>query len=188
MLRYINYSILLVGILFVLSLNSCNKKSSRSDKNPVDNNLTFTRPNGTQVGFNSRTFVWCGQWEGDEIPANTLNILVGYDSKDPENYAYWNLRAVVSDVEIGEEIKFPNDYVWDQPKGILLFVYDPPNELSNDQEESNGGIVFQKLQCGFSGEVQFTINAMLGSEYHGGDSMRVSGDFYAPYTGPPLIF
>ena len=78
MLRFNNYIILLVGVLSVFNLIGCHKNSSRSDTGPVKNNLIFTRSDGTQVVFSSRTSVWCGQWEEGLIPTNTLNVLVGF--------------------------------------------------------------------------------------------------------------
>ena len=176
-----------VWILFIFSLFSCNKNPSDSDiSSSVKNNLIFERSDGAQVQFKPKTFVWCGPWEGDEIPVQALNILVGFDPADQKNKANWMLQAVISDVKIGEEMKFPNTFIWNQPKGVSLFVYDPPNELSTQEEESSGGITFQKLTCGTKGEVEFSINAVIGSEFHLGDSLRVSGTFYAPMTGQPL--
>jgi len=153
----------------------------------VKNNLIFERSNGTQVQFKPNTFVWCGPWEEDLIPVETLHILVGFDPAAQENKSGWMLQAVISDVKIGEEMKFPNTFTWNQPEGVLLFVLDDPNELSTQEEESRGGIVFQKSSCGTGGEVQFSIDAVIGSEFSGGDSLKVSGTFYAPITGPPVL-
>ena len=107
--------------------------------------------------------------------------------KEPEDVSGWKLQAVIGDVKIGEKITFPNTFVWNQPKGVLIFVNDPPNQLSTQGEESRGGIVFQKLVSGTKGEVEFSIDAVIGSEFEGGDSLKVSGTFYTPVTGAPVF-
>ncbi|KPL04468.1 MAG: hypothetical protein AMJ90_00535 [candidate division Zixibacteria bacterium SM23_73_2] len=179
----------LVLIFFLLSLFGCSKKSSEPDiSSPVKNNLIFKRSDGTQVQFKPNTFVWCGPWEEDKIPVETFHIWVGFDPAVQEQKTGWMLQAVISDVNIGEELEFPNTFSWNHPDGVLLFVLDDPNELSTQEEDSRGGIVFQKLSCDTEGEVQFSIDAVIGSEFSGtGDSLKVSGTFYAPITGPPVL-
>jgi len=179
---------IIVWILLILSLFSCKK-----NKNPVgsytpssvENNLIFERSDGSQVQFEQKAFVWCGPWEKILIPVNALHIWFGFDPTDPDIKATWRLRAVLNDVKIGEELKFPNSFIWDQPKGVLLSVLDAPNELSTQEGGSRGGIIFQKLECDIKDEVQFSIDAVIGSEFHDGDSLRVSGTFRATVSGLP---
>ena len=153
----------------------------------MKNNLTFKRSDGTSIEFGSKTYVWCGPWAQYQVAVPTLHILVCCDYQNTENKTYWHLQAVISDVNMDEEMKFPNSFVWDQPKGVSLRIYDPPDEFSTDKKESNGGIVFEKLKCGVLGEVQFTINAVIGSEFVDGDSLMVSGTFDAPTIEPPVF-
>ena len=100
-----------------------------------------------------------------------------------------HLRAVVADVVIGQPLAFPNSFVFDLPKDVDLFVADssddPPNDLSSQDGRSSGFITFQKLQCGSGGEVQFSIDAVIGSEFHDGPSVSVTGAFRAAIDPPP---
>ena len=179
---------LLVSISLLFNLFSCSKKSSEPYiPPPVKNNLVFERSDGVEVHFKSNTYVWCGHWEEDIIPVETVHILVGFDPAEPQDISGWKLQAVISDVKIGEEMTFPNTFIWNQPKEVMIFINDPPNQLSTEVEESRGGIVFQKLVSGTNGEVEFSIDAVIGSEYYGGDSLKVSGTFYAPVTGAPVL-
>ena len=180
--------LVLVCIFFLLGLFGCGKKSTESDTpSPVENNLVFKRTDGTEVQFKPNTYVWFGPWEEEIIPVETIHILVGFDPQDPEDVSGWMLWGVINDIKIGEEMNFPNTFSWGQPKEVLFFVNDPPNELSTQEEDSRGGIIFQKLVSGTKGEVEFSIDAVIGSEFAGGDSLKVSGTFYAPVTGAPVL-
>ena len=46
-----------------------------------------------------------------------------------------------------------------------MFLHDPPNELATDTNESSGFIVFRRLPCPSGTTVDFSIDAILGSEY-----------------------
>ena len=180
--------VVLVCIFFLPSLFSCGKKSTEPDtQSPVKNNLVFKRTDGTEIQFKSNTYVWFGPWEEEIILVEAIHILVGFDPAEPEDVSGWKLQAVISDVKIGEEMTFPNTFIWYQPKEVMIFINDPPNQLSTQEEKSRGGIVFQKLLSGAKGEVEFSIDAVIGSEFEGGDSLKVSGTFYAPVTGAPVL-
>jgi hypothetical protein len=136
----------------------------------LDNNLVFERTDGSRVDFAPDVSVKVMPWESD-VPVETLHIR----GRGP-GMSYWSLRAVIKDVQSGERIDFPNNFIWNEPKGADLFVFDAPNELSSSEEESRGRIVFDRIDLDGSVEVQFSIDAVLGSEYHDGDSLKVYGD------------
>lgn len=140
------------------------------------NNIVFTRANQSRITFASgaKLYVWCAAWEPGLI--NTPSIHVAYGgpaATDP----FWQLSAVVADVKIDQPISFPNTFVFDQPKNADLFLSDPTNELSTQAGGSSGAISFQRLTCAGAGEVQFSINAIIGSEFGGGPSVHASGNF-----------
>lgn len=151
-------------------------EDSKGPVNPlfVENNLVFERTDGSRVQFESSVEIWCGPWEKGEIPVETLHI-----TARGSGWSYWNIRAVLEDVVPGEKIYFPNTFIWNQPQGADIFVCDEPNELSSSEEESRGWIMFERTGCGRLNSVQFSIDAVLGSEYHDGDSLKVYGSFKA---------
>jgi hypothetical protein len=153
---------------------------------PVEDSLVFTRANQSRISFPSgaRLFVWCGPWdEGIAVATPSLQILFAAPGASPSTS--WHLRAVASDVTVGNRLTFPNSFISLQPKNVDLFVLDPPNEVSTQSLESSGSITFQKLNCGSGGEVQFSIDATIGSEFGGGPSITVAGAFRSPIGKAP---
>lgn len=142
----------------------------------VENNLVFERTDGSRIGFKPEVLIWCGAWEEGDVPVAAFHIRGWGDGG-----RYWSLRAVLDDIEPGERIDFPNFYIWDEPAGVDIFIFDEPNELSTAQPESHGWIMFEKIECGAVGAVQFSIDAVLGSEYHDGDSLKVHGSLSAKF-------
>jgi hypothetical protein len=159
-----------------------------SDEGPsgpgqIQNTLLFTRADQSRVAFSSGSSVraWCGPWEEGEIEVPSLQaIVLGSSAADP----YWHLRAVVADVTLGQPLTFPNNFVFDQPEDVDIFVLDPPNELSTQDDRSSGSVTFQELRC-TGGSVRFSIDAVIGSEFGNGPSVRVTGSFSAPIGQPP---
>ena len=71
--------------------------------------------------------VWCGPWEEGVVATPSFQVLFrGPSAADPR----WHLRAVAADVKLGQPMTFPNGFVFDQPKDVDVFVFDPPNALS----------------------------------------------------------
>ena len=162
---------------------SCGEESP-SGLGAAQNGLVFTRADQSGIVFSSAAVlqVWCGPWEEGTTPTQSLQILFGGPgAEDPR----WSLRTVVADVTIGVPLGFPNGFVFDQPKDVDLFLSDPSNELSTQDSRSSGSLTFQKLQCGSGGEVQFSIDAVIGSEFGDGPSVSVTGSFQAEVGQPP---
>ncbi len=168
----------IVILLTILILPVATIRCSEDSKGPVnpmlvENNLVFERTNGSRVAFDQDIRIWCGPWEEGEVPVATLHILAGGGSVR----SYWSIRTVIEDVVPGEKIHFPNNFIWNQPEGAMIFVLDGTNELSSGEEESHGWIMFERMGCGRHSSLQLSIDAVLGSEYHDGDSLKVYGDF-----------
>lgn len=151
----------------------------------VDNNLVFRRSDGSEIEFGENTLVWIGNWE-NIVKVDALHIVVSDASPPSGPVRYWRLKAVFDDIVIGEKIEFPVNFIWNDPVGVSLFVFDEPNELSSQEEESRGWITFDKLRTGGTGEVSFSIDAVLGSEYHDGDSCFVQGTFRSSIGSEPF--
>jgi hypothetical protein len=172
-----------VSALLLAVLGCGDSTESPTGPEPV-NDLVFTREDQSQIAFpnDASLFVWCGPWEEGFVPTPSLQILFG--SPGPAA-PYWHLRAVVADVTPGQPLTFPNEFVFDQPKDVDVFVGDPPNELSTQAGGSSGSLTFQELQCGAGGRVSFTIDAVIGSEFGDGPPVSVTGSFSAPIGQPP---
>jgi len=147
----------------------------------IQNALAFTRPDNSRVQFPRQPTVWCGAWEEGFVATPALHILV---VRQAPREPYWYLRAVLADVAPGQPDTFPNGFTFDQPRNVDMFVFDPPNELST-QQSSSGQIVFQQFGCGSSAQVEFTIDALIGSEFGGGPPLTVTGSFRSPVGNPP---
>jgi len=178
-----NGSVRLVALVAMsaLLLSCGDDDNDPTGPGPIESNLVFTREDQTVISFSSdaQLFVWCGPWEEGEVDTPSLHVLfAGLEDG-------WQLSAVIADVTLGEPLLFPNSFIFDQPKDVHIFVLDPPNELSTQESESGGSITFQQLGCGSGGEVQFSIDAVIGSEVTDGTPVSVTGTFRAPIGQPP---
>ena len=172
--------------LFALATSAVLWVSCSNPSEPDSNRdtLVFTREDQSEVPFSSDAvlYAWCGPWEEGEVATPTLHVLfAGPGFQDP----LWYLRAVIADVTVGEPNGFPNGFAFDQPTGVDLFVFDPPNELSTQDDGSSGTITFQNLPCETGAVVEFSIDAVVGSEFQGGAPVHVGGTLRASIGEPP---
>jgi hypothetical protein len=165
---------------------------SCSDDDPsapsaIQNDLVFTRADQSAIVFSSASllFVWCGPWEEGAIPTPALHIIFGSSGPDDP---FWMLRVVVTDVIVGVPMLFPNDFVFNNPRNADFFVADqadnPKNECSSQDSRSSGSITFQQFECIIGGTVQFSMDAVIGSEFGTGPSVSVAGSFKATVSSP----
>jgi hypothetical protein len=139
----------------------------------VSNDVALTRPDGAAVPFPPQVRVWCGRWERD-VPRRTLHVRVG-----TRPGPYWMMSAVVRDVRRRPVVRLPRSFVWNRPRGALMFAYDGANEVSSAEEKASGRITFTRVRCGPRLAVRFRVRAVLGSEFIDGDPMTVRGTFHA---------
>jgi len=132
--------------------------------------LAFERPNGSEIRFAGTPRAWCGPWD-DEAARRSVHVALRTPRRG------WELSAVRRDLEIGRQIEFPNDFVSTRPRGALLFAFDGAIEASTAEEESSGSMAFSQLSCRLGGVVEFSIDAVLGSELFNGKLVRVSGTY-----------
>lgn len=173
-----------IGLIALVLMPACDKDSSTQPGGGSSGALTFMRADSTYVDLSSAThlYVWCGDWEHEEVTVPALHIWMGSFT---QGQPYWYLRAVVSDVVVGEPLAFPNNFIWDQPDSVHIFLLDQPNELATDTEMASGTITFHQFPCPSGSTVDFTIDAVLGSEFGGSPSVEAMGRFTTEKTGPP---
>ena len=132
--------------------------------------VVFKRADGSVIRFAGTPRAWCGPWESD-VARPSVHVALGSVKHR------WHLSAVRRDLAIGRPIKFPKDFVWNRPRGALLFLADGSNEASTAEEESSGSMEFSRVTCRRGGVVAFSIQGILGSEYSDGEPVRVSGTY-----------
>jgi hypothetical protein len=138
----------------------------------VTSTVQLTRADGTAVGVPLDFRVWCGRWERD-VPVRALHVRVGTPP------SMWRLSAVVRDVQRRPVVRFPRAFVWNEPRGALLFAVDGENETSSAVEEAAGRVTFDRVRCGRRLAVRARIRAVLGSEFSDGEPLTVRGSFRA---------
>lgn len=140
--------------------------------------LVFKRPDGSAIRFTGKPRAWCGAWD-DEVARPSIHV----DLRNARRG--WELGAVRRDLEVGRRINFPNDFISKRPRGALLFVADAAIEASTAEEESSGSMVFSHVSCRLGGVVEFSIDALLGSELFNGKPVRVSGTYRGHVSKQP---
>jgi hypothetical protein len=139
----------------------------------VRDRIVFTNPDGTHPAIPPQVRVWCGRWDSD-VPVQSIHVWVGDRPK-----SHWELHAVVADVRRHRVVRLPHAFVFNHPRGALLFATDRGNEVNSDTEESTGQIRFGRVRCGRHLRISFRVNGSLGSELSDGDTVAVRGSFLA---------
>lgn len=140
--------------------------------------LVFERPNGSAIRFDGGPRAWCGPWDED-VARPSIHVGLRNARRG------WELSAIRRSLEIGQPIEFPNDFVWNRPRGAHLFVAAGRIEASTAEEESSRSLVFSRASCRLGGVVEFSIDAVLGSELFGGKAVKVSGTYRGHVSKPP---
>jgi hypothetical protein len=146
----------------------------------VRDRLVWERPDGTRVAVRHEVRVSCGPWASD-VAVPSIHVFVGRRSRGRPS-AWWELHAVVADVQRRPVVRLPNSFVFDEPEDAQLFAVDRRNELNSDQEESSGSIRFGRVACGPALRISFRVRARVGSEFFDGETLRVRGSFSASAT------
>ena len=148
--------------------------------------IAFHRADGSRITFRSSPRVWCGRWERD-VPTRAVQVVVLRTRRDQ---AYWSLSGVVKDVRPGKLLRFPVGFDYTRPRKAQLFVYDArtKNELSSEDEDSRGTVVFSKVGCKLGQTVELTVRGTIGSEFFDGKPITVSGRFRGVVGKPPPGF
>jgi hypothetical protein len=153
-------------------------------KSSAAGDLVFTREDGSTFSF-SHARVSCGKSRnGGKRKAIFIDSIPSpYGGKGTKK-SYFFVEGVLRDVSPSSTVNFPHSATFGHPSGAEIFVFDRKepaasdgNELSSDQEEASGKIVFQKARCRPRPRVAFTIKASLGSEIFGLPELKADGSF-----------
>jgi hypothetical protein len=141
----------------------------------------------SEIEIPGRPIAWCGP--DDALPGTVLQIaaIEGVKRTADDWFSYWHVWAVPADVESGRPISFPLDPVWEDRRGAQVFVGDSEtdNEASTAGEDSSGHIVFAHASCEVGAPIEFTVDAVIDSEFFDGDPVEVKGTFRGALERPP---
>jgi hypothetical protein len=149
----------------------------------IDDDLAFARHDETLIGMGANYAICCGAWEVGYDDTFVLKIFCYGESAEE---SFWKLFIVVGDVELDTPYTFPTDEA--NPARVFMVDASNSNELSSDTLESSGTITFTLLDCGPPVRVDFTVDCTVGSEFGGGPSVDVSGDFSCTVYSNPSPF
>ena len=155
----------------------------------ADTGLLFQRADGSRIEMPGRPLVWCGPWN-DVIPDHALHVAAIGGVKPQagaEWFTYWELWAIPADVAEGAAVAFPGDYTFEDPSGVVFFIGDAEtgNEASSKGEDSSGHVAFSQVGCEVGSQIEFTIDAVVDSEFGDATSINVAGTFRGVVGEPP---
>ena len=188
MVRRAGLSILLGIVLAACGADKRDSQGSRPATAPAQppaslpadqNRLVFRREDGSEIEMPGRPIAWCGP--DDVRPGTVLQVAAidGVKRTSDERFSYWYVWAVPEDVEEGESISFPLPRAWDDARGVQIFVGDSvtDNEASTSGEDSSGQISFSQATCEIGAPIEFTVDAVIDSEFYDGDPVKANGTF-----------
>jgi hypothetical protein len=177
-----------VFLLALLALAGCGEETP-GDHGRAAQGLVFERADGSKIEMPGRPLVWCGPWN-DEIPERALQVAaIGGIERQPGEkwFTYWHLWAIPAHIDDQAAVGFPGNYTFDDPSGVVLFVGDTEtkNESSSNGDDSSGQIVFAQASCDVGAPIEFTIDAVIDSEFSDGDLVTAKGTFHGVVEPPP---
>jgi hypothetical protein len=149
--------------------------------------LSFFRADGSRIAFNNPARIWCGPWT-DIVKTRSLHVAT-LPGKRAE--AWWEVKAVIAAVRRQPRVGFPVNFVWNRPTGAQVFAADDRgngNEASTEQEDSSGSMRFEDASCQRGARVEFSIDAVLDSEFSDDTPITVRGQFRGTVGAPPAGF
>jgi hypothetical protein len=153
----------------------------------LQNRLVFRRVDGSEIEMSGRPIAWCGP--DDSIPGTVLQVaaIMGLKRTEDEWFSYWHVWAIPADVAEGKPISFPPPRAWGDERGVQIFVGDSAteNEASTSGEDSGGEIVFSQASCKVGAPIEFTVDAVIDSEFFDGDPVKAEGTFRGVLEPPP---
>jgi hypothetical protein len=163
----------------------CDKHHASSAPAPpvetvVADSLVFQRADSSVVAMGETPLVCCGLYDPGFVNERAMRVVF----YDPANQMPgWQILILIDRAQPGATTTLPTEVVApSKVAAVSMFVADFGNDLSSDAEDSGGIIVVHSFRCTATTiEIEFSVDAVLGSEYAGGPSMRVHGTFQATF-------
>jgi hypothetical protein len=171
-------------VLLVFALGPGCKKNRPMTPVPVQtvvvSSLVFQRSDSTVVDMGAAPLVCCGLYDPSFVNERAMRI-VFYDPAFQK--PGWEILILIDRAAAGATTTLPTVVVApSKVPRVSMFVADATNELSSDALDSSGTIVVHSFSCTATAiQLDFTVDAVLGSEFAGGASMRVQGSFQATF-------
>jgi hypothetical protein len=151
--------------------------------------LEFTREDSTTAQLPESVRAWCAPFDDDNPDVEAVHVLAGELPQSEPAEPFWMLDAVRADVE-AEPTTLPNDFVYTEPSGAVLFVLDDAehsnNQLSSATEEAAGTIRVELSGCESGDTVRVELeDVTLGSESSDLPTMSVAGTAEAEIGSAP---
>ena len=152
---------------------------------PSKGELTVTRDDGTQFLIRAADLrVLCRPTDSKPpvpgILVRTKRSALAADSDGRPSRPLLDIEANRADVRKGLTVTLPSTYAYHDPRGALLFIFDPDgatngNELNSDGQDSSGSF-FIRGRCGKHPKVTLKIEkAVIDSEFHDAPPVTVTG-------------
>jgi hypothetical protein len=177
--------LLLIALAFLVGCDQHLKGNPRDEFGPIPetvvaDSLIFTRSGGTVVTTGTTPLVCCGLFDPGFANEHAIRIVM----YDPANSKPgWEIIVLTDRAQAGATTTLPTVVV--PPSKIpyvSMFVADLGNELSSDTQGSSGTITVHSFTCSPTTiQIDFNVDATLGSEFAGGPSMDVKGRFLATF-------
>jgi len=172
-------------LLLIITLVAACHSSHRNPVAPVTfsvtDSLTFTRAgSSTPVVMGTMPLVCCGLYDPSFVNEPAMRIvLYDPDAQKPG----WQILILTNRAQAGAVTTLPTVVVApSKVPHVSMFVADIENgnELNSDSQESTGTITVHSFSCTATAiQIDFSVDATLGSEFANAPSMEVHGTFRA---------
>ena len=166
-------------------LVACGKDDSPNAPGPVPatvvaDSLDFKRPDSSVVVMGTTPLVCCGLYDPSFVNERAMRVVL-YDSANQK--PGWEILILIDRAQAGATTTLPTTVVApSKVPRVSMFVADLGNELSSDTQESSGTITVHSFSCSPTTiQIDFSVDAILGSEFGDGPPMVVKGTFQATF-------
>src|SRR6266850_1537368 len=171
----------LFGVTLLLAAcNSSNPVAPGPVTASVTDSLAFTRAgSSTPVTVGATPLACCGLYDPSFVNEHAMWIVM----YDPAVQTGWQILILTNRAQAGAVTTLPTAIVApSKVPYVSMFVADSLNELSSDTEESSGTITVHSFSCsGTAIQIDFSVDATLGSESANSPAMDVKGTFRATF-------
>jgi hypothetical protein len=146
----------------------------------IADSLVFQRADSTVLSMGTTPLVCCGLYDPSFVNERAMRIVL-YDAAFQK--PGWEILILIDRAQAGATTTLPTTIVPPSKVAhVSMFVADLGNELSSDTSGSSGTITVNSFSCTSTTiKLDFDVDAVLGSEFGGGPSMRVQGGFEATF-------